>query len=174
MRKFMFFVVVFLVFTGCVKRESLTSYTVEISPNMIDNYLQKEFPVEEKLSIGKLILKDPKTKVEGDKIQLGTTVALKLPLIPELSGKVYVSGGLYFDRNSRELYLKDPSVNSLMFNNTDLLKYLPQSSKNILLQEIKEIIASIPVYKLENKSLSEKLVKDIKIQNGKLLVTFGF
>ncbi|NPA51308.1 MAG: DUF1439 domain-containing protein [Aquificae bacterium] len=174
MKKFIVFIMVFpFFFFSCVKKENLTSYTVELSPNMINSFLEKEFPVEEKLTIGKLILRDPQADIQKDKIYLGTTVALDLPLIQEISGRAYISGSLYFDRESKALYLKNPSIEKLIFNDKDFLRYIPPSSKDILFDSIKKIISSIPIYRFENNSLSEKLIKDIKVQNGKLLVTFG-
>ena len=160
---------------SCVKKESLTSYSIEITPNMIDNYLKKEFPIEKKLKIGKLILKDPEAQVEQkeDKIRIGTTVVLKLPFVSKQTGKVYISGKVAFNQKTKELFLVNPSIDKLTLNNSNLLKYLPSEGKQILSNVIKEILSQVPIYKVDDSSITGKLVKDIKIQNGKLLITFG-
>ncbi len=176
MKKIYFLLILPLVFAiSCVRQESLTSYSVEITPNMIDNYLKKEFPIEKKLKIGKLILKDPEAQIEQkeDKVKLGTTIVLKLPFVSKQTGKVYISGKVAFNQKTKELYLVNPSIEKLVLNNSNILKYLPSEGKQMISDVVKEVLSQVPIYKVDDKSITGKLVKDIKIQNGKLLITFG-
>ena len=170
---------VFLLFFGvfilsCVKINSPTSYTLEITPNMIDSYLKKEFPVEQELTVGKIILKDPVSSVQNDRLSVGTTVVVKIPFIPEIKGKAYVSGNVAFNQETKELFIVNPSVDKLIFQNTDLLKYVPESTKQIFTQNIAETISKIPVYKVEADTVYSKFLKNIGLKNGKILLTFGF
>ncbi len=176
MKKIYFLLILPLVFAiSCVRQESLTSYSVEITPNMIDNYLKKEFPIEKKLKIGKLILKDPEAQIEQkeDKVKLGTTIVLKLPFVSKQTGKVYISGKVAFNQKTKELYLVNPSIEKLVLNNSNILKYLPSEGKQMISDVVKEVLSQVAIYKVDDKSITGKLVKDIKIQNGKLLITFG-
>ncbi len=167
-----FLMVVFLL--SCAQK-SLTSYSVEIPSSAINGYLKKEFPVEKKLPVGKLIVKYPKASIDdkNDRIKIGSTIALKVPFIPEQTGKIYVSGNIAFDQQKKELYLIDPKLEDLSFNNQSLTKHLPSNIKGILSDVITEIFKQTPIYKIDEKSIKGKFLKDIKIENGKLLLVFG-
>ncbi len=175
MKRILFFYLILLVFLSSCAQKSLTSYTVEIPDSAINNYLKKEFPVTQKLKIGKLIIKDPKANIDdkSNKLKLGSTLVLKIPFVPEQTGKIYVAGNIAFDQQKKELYLINPTIENLSFNNQNISKYLPSNTKSMLAQVVEEVFKQTPIYKINDRSISGKFIKDIKIQNGKLLLTFG-
>ncbi len=175
MKKFIFIgIVPFLFLISCAQK-SLTSYSVEIPDSAINKYLQKEFPVEKELPVGKIIFKNPKAVIndENDRLKIGSTISLKIPFVPEQTGKIYVSGNIAFDQQKKELYLINPKLENLSFNNQNLTKYLPSNVNNILSQTVTEIFKQLPIYKIDKKSVQGRFIKDIKIEKGKLLLIFG-
>ncbi len=175
MKKILLLNLILTIFLFSCAQKSLTSYTVEIPSSAINKYLQKEFPVKKDLPVGEIIVKDPQANIENNenRLKLGSTISLKVPFIPEQTGKIYISGNIAFDQQKKELYLIDPKLENLSFNNQSLTKYLPSNIKNVLSQAITDIFKQIPIYKINDKSISGKFIKDIRIENGKLLLTFG-
>jgi hypothetical protein len=174
-KKLVYISVLTVVFFVSCAQKSLTSYSVEIPTSAINAYLKKEFPVEKKLPVGKLIVKDPKASIDdiNNRIKVGSSLLLKIPFFPEQTGKIYVSGNIAFDQQKKELYLVDPKLENLSFNNQSLTKHLPSNIRGILSDVISDIFKQTPIYKIDENSIKGKFLKDIKIQNGKLLLIFG-
>ncbi len=173
MRKIFYLNLILLIFISSCAQKSLTSYSVEIPVSAINAYLKKEFPVEKDLPVGKAVFKNPKADIINNRVKIGSTIALKVPFIPEQTGKIYVSGNIAFDQQKKELFLIDPKLEDLSFNNKSLTKYLPSNLNNILSQVVTEVFKQTPIYKIDKKSIQGKFLKDIKVEQGKLLLIFG-
>ena len=179
MKKLVVLIFSFLVlfFSGCASGLGFSpnGYTMAISPSMLTSSIQKQFPQKKKFDYGSVELRDPDLGfVKGsDELNVGIAFGLSNPLIPTQNGSVKLSGGIDFDPKSGQFFLKDPKINELKFNNSSLTSLLPSDVKSILKVVVSEILKQTPIYKLDKNSFTGMLVKDVKIDNGKLLVTFG-
>ncbi len=168
-----FFTVFFL--SGCVHSIGKQGFTIKIPSSKITQSLEEQFPISENFQYGKVTLKNPKALLhEGsDRIQAGTAINFSSPLIPTQIGSLFVSGKPIFDAKTGAIYLTEPSIDKVEFNGYKLASFLQGPLKNAVLPLINEVFRTRPIYRLDQNSIQNSFVNDIRVSNGELLVTFG-
>ena len=167
--------------SGCVGVDPQgRGYSVAIPMGMVNSTLAERFPVNRKLTYGivsgTLNIADPNILGQKgkDKLGIGTTFRFSNFLIPNgISGTINLASGVRYDANSRNLFLKNPMVNTIKFQNQSLLKNLPNGIQNVIGTIIAETIAKKPIYNLSKTGTMSGLVNGIDIRNGQIFVTFG-
>lgn len=164
-----------LFFSGCVHSINQQGLTISIPASKITESLASGFPVQQNFQYGTLTLKDPKAMLQAgsDKVTAGTSIDLSSPLIPTQSGSLYVSGKPYFDAQSGAIYLHNPDIETLDFNGYKLASMIQGPLKEAIMPLINEVFRTNPIYRLDQNSLQNHFVNDIRVNNGELLVTFG-
>lgn len=173
-------VVIFVVvgcFTACVDVDPAgRGYSVAVPMGMINATLAEQFPVEEKRSLGTVSISDPNVLGEegSDKLGIGTAFKFSNFLIPDgIGGNLKLASGVRFDSTTKNIYLSNPMVEELTFQNFSLSKYLTADMKNSLGLIIAETIAKKPIYNIEKAGIGAGFVKGIDIRNGQVFLTFG-
>jgi chaperone required for assembly of F1-ATPase len=174
MKKIISLLLLLVIGFSCIQ-QSKEGIAITLDTNQINSFLKKEFPVEKELKVGKLIVKEAKVlSIENkDRINLGSEISYKPPLLPEISGKAQIAGGIKYDPEKKAIFLKNPEIKQLKFFGKDLLSFVPESSRKILFNALGEIFTQIPVYKFSDKKLIYRFVKDIKVEEGKIKLLFG-
>jgi len=168
--------------SGCVSVDPQgRGYSIAIPLNIVNSTLAKNFPVNEKLQYGiisgNLNIANPNVfgKSGSDKLGVGTTFKFTNVFIPNgISGSINLASGVRYDANSRNLYLKNPIVNTIKFQNQSLISKLPTGVQNAIGVLISETIAKKPIYNLKKSTgVATNFVRGIDIRNGQLFLTFG-
>ncbi len=177
MKKFYTIIILLLVLllTGCVKNINSNGMTIAIPASQITQSLQEQFPITQNTQYGKITLKNPKALLQkgSDRITTGTTILYANALIPTQQGSIYVSGKPYFDVSSGDVYLREPNIERLNINGYQLGNYINGSIKNAVLPIINKVFRRTPIYKVNTSSIQGSFVKNVRVENGTLLVTFG-
>ncbi len=169
----LFLTILFL--SGCVHSINQQGFTIKIPSSQITQSLENQFPISENFQYGKVTLKNPKALLhEGsDRVQAGTTISFSSPLIPTQTGSLFISGKPIFDTKTGAIYLTKPNIDKLEFNGYELASFLQGPLKEAVLPLINEIFQTRPIYRLDQNSIANSFVNDIRVNNGELLVTFG-
>lgn len=164
-----------LLLTGCLKEINTNGMTIAIPASQITESLQEQFPVTQNTQYGKVTLTNPKALLQkgSNRLTAGATVAFSNALIPEQKGTVYVSGTPYFDAQTGNIYLRQPQIEKLNFNGYSIGKFLNGSTMQLVKPIIDDIFRQVPVYKLDRNSIQGSFVKNVRVVDGSLLVTFG-
>jgi len=164
-----------LLFTGCIKDINPNGMTVVIPASKLTQSLQQQFPVTENTNYGKVTLKNPKALLQkgSDRITAGATLLFSNALIPEQKGSIYVSGKPWFDAKTGSVYLNEPNIEKLDFNGYKLGNFFNGSAANQLKPIINEVFRKIPVYRINRNSIQGSFVKNVRVEDGNLLLTFG-
>ncbi len=181
MRKYLNKVIFFLLFSmffsifACVQGGKSPSFEVSLSPQMINAFLKKQFPISEQLKVGRITLKDPEVASidENEKINLGLGFDYKIPLLPAVDGKVLVAGGIRYNPEKLAIYLKDPEIKDLEIMKKNLPSLLSAETKRILNSVVSAVFNQIPIYRFDPNSIYGRFIKDVRIENGKIVVRFG-
>ena len=168
-------------FSGCVGVDPQgRGYSIAIPMNIVNSTLAEKFPVDKKLSYGivsgTLNISNPNILGQKgkDKLGVGTTFKFSNFLIPDgISGTINLASGVSYDANTQNLFLKNPIVNTIKFQNQSLMKNLPDGIQNAIGMIIAETIAKKPIYNLKKASSISGLVKGIDVRNGQIFLTFG-
>jgi len=168
--------------SGCVGVDPQgRGYSIAIPLNVINSTIASNFPVNEKLKYGivsgNLNISNPNIlgKQGSNKLGVGTSFKFTNFLIPNgISGTINLASGIRYNANNRNLYLKNPMVNSIKFQNQSLISKLPNGIQNAIGMLISETIAKKPIYNLQKSTgVATNFVKGIDIRNGQVFLTFG-
>ena len=174
--------IVVSLFSGCVGVDPQgRGYSVAIPMGMINSTLAENFPVEEKVSYGIVsgTLKVESPNVLGqsgsDKLGVGTSFEFTNFLIPNgINGTIDLASGVRYDANSKNLYLANPIVNEIKFQDFSLAKHLTDDMRNAIGMIIAKTIAKKPIYNLSKSgNVVSGFVRSIDVRNGQVFVTFG-
>jgi hypothetical protein len=176
-------ITVFLgLFSGCVTIDPKgRGYSLAIPMSVINATLADKFPVDQTLKYGivsgNLNISNPNIfgKSGSDKLGVGTSFKFTNFLIPNgISGGITLVSGVRYDASTQNLYLKNPMVDKISFQNQSLLAKLPTGIKNAIGTLIAETIAKKPIYNLrKSKSVVTGFIRAIDVRNGQVYLTFG-
>jgi hypothetical protein len=171
------FLLMVLMIMGCVGVDPQgRGYSVAVPMGLVNSTLAKQFPVTEKRSLGTVEISDPNILGQQgeDKLSVGTSFKFTNFLIRDgIGGSLKLASGVRFDPKTQNLYLDNPMVEDLQFQNFSLAKYLTPEMRNSLGLIIAETIAKKPIYNLKQAGVGSAFVKGIDIRNGQIFLTFG-
>ena len=167
-----------VVFTACVGVDPQgRGYSVAVPMGMINTTLANQFPVKEKRTLGTIEIADPTIlgKQGSDKLNIGTAFNFTNMLIPKgIAGSLKLASGVRFDPKTQNLYLANPMVEELKFQDFSLSKYLTNDMRHTLGMIIAETIAKKPIYNIKKAGMvGSSLVRGIDVRDGQIYLTFG-
>ncbi len=159
---------------GCIKAGK-EGITIALTPNQIDSFLKKQFPIKEELKLGTLYLKDPNVASidEKGKINIGLAFDYKVSFFPAINGNFLVAGGLKYNPEKMAIFLKEPQIKDFQLLGKKIPSLLSSETKNIISGVVSAVFETVPIYRFDKKSIYGRFVKDIKVKNGKIYITFG-
>ena len=164
-------------FTACVGVDPQgRGYSVAVPMEMINSTLSKQFPLKESRSFGTVEMLDPNIlgAAGSDKLSIGTGFNITNMFMPKgISGNLSLSSGVRYDPATKNLYLANPMVQDLKFQDFSLAKYLTNDMRNALGLLIAETISKKPIYNISKAGIGSGLVKGIDVRNGQIFLTFG-
>ncbi|CAA6817208.1 MAG: Unknown protein [uncultured Sulfurovum sp.] len=164
-------------FTACVGVDPQgRGYSVAVPMGMINSTLANQFPVKESRSFGTVEIKDPDVLGQqgSEKLSIGTAFNVSSMLMPNgLGGSLKLSSGVRFDPKTQNLYLANPMVEDLKFQDFSLAKYLTNDMRNALGLLIAETISKKPIYNISKAGMGSGFVRGIDVRDGQIFLTFG-
>lgn len=150
------------------------SYTLEISEEELQEKISKMMPMEKKKYFVTVILSNPDVNLADGNNEIGVFSHVKViaPGGIQGTGKVSIVGSLRYDADKGVFFFNDPEIVNIEVDDVPE-KYLP-NIKNIAQSVAGKVLATRPVYKLNDDNLKHKLAKSvlqsIKVEKSKLLV----
>lgn len=172
---YVFILLLLFAFTGCgVKNLSTDGLTLRVSEKELNDKF-KDFPIEKNYIVANIKVEKPKLFIKkgSSKISAAMDTFVSAIMVPEKSGSFVISGTPYFDKKTKSVYLKDISVDKFKISDAPITKEVA----NMLLSNIKPLINNafkqFPIYTLKKSSFLRSSVKDLKLEDSELLITFG-
>ena len=164
-------------FTACVGVDPQgRGYSIAVPMGMINSTLSEQFPLKESRSFGTVEMLNPNIlgQAGSDKLSIGTSFNVTNMFMPNgIGGTLSLSSGVRFDPATKNLYLANPMVQNLKFQDFSLAKYLTNDMRNALGILIAETISKKPIYNISKAGMGSGLVKGIDVRNGQIFLTFG-
>ena len=172
----MIFLLLFM--TGCMGTGPQNSgYSITIPLAKINQTFASEFPTQINSPYGVLRMFEPQliTPRANNTMQTGARFGLNSPLIGrEVAGKVSLSSGVFFDPQTKNVYLRNLMIEELALDSVTLSQFLTPQLRQTIGDILAEIAMKKPIYNLNNSGIiGVNLVRDISIVPEGLVVTFG-
>lgn len=162
-----------LLFSGCIKRIGSDGLTLKLDPNEL-NMQSSMFPIEKNFTIAKVLVNKPNLGISTtNQITAIVDVDLKVIFMPDTKATLDIAGEPYFDKEKNAIFLKNVDINKISFQNNDIAKNFSSELISSLDPLIDEVFKNIPVYTIKENSFKGSFVKDVKVEDSELLVTFG-
>jgi len=162
-------------FTACVGVDPQgRGYSVAVPMSMVSNTLAEQFPVKESRAFGTVEMKDATIlgKEGTDKLAIGTNFGIS-SMLYDLGGSLKLSSGVRFDPKTKNLYLANPMVEELKFQDFSLAKVLTDDMRSALGLLIAETLSKKPIYNISKAGMGSSFVRGIDIRQGQIFLTFG-
>ncbi len=161
--------------TGCTSKTN-QGFVFSLSETELNSSLQDSFPLEEDFIFGKIVIDTPKITMKRNDKRMKIAIALNLSTLftPNQKGSFSLWGVPKFNPKNRSIYLKEIEIETLSFSNMKLNKNLSNTFLKALNPMLNKAFEEFPIYTIPNDSFHRNRVKDIILDNGKLLITYGF
>jgi hypothetical protein len=151
--------------------------TVEIERDEIQQKLAAKFPIQKPLLLGSVTFENPNVILrEGsDRIGVELDFKLQLPIVPPYSGKLGVNGKPEYRPLEKAFYLREAALER--FEVAGLPAAEAERLRGPTEIVARTVLDSLPVYRFEQRNWkevsAEHLLKDVRVQGGKLHATLG-
>ena len=154
------------------------SYTQEFTEIELQEKIEAMMPLEKTKFFITLIVTSPKLKLlEGsDELSIKADIAVHAPGGIKGTGTTTITGSITYNPTQGSFHLLNPTVVDLHIDGINQ-QYQPKI-KQMAQTAISNAMANLPLYKLKDNDLKQKLAKSVlesvEISNGKLLVNLNF
>lgn len=155
-------------------------HTVTLSAAEIQSALQRKFPVDKQELIFTAHFTDPTVSIDStsEKVTLGLATKISALGITAATGKVEATGAVRYEPKTGELFLDSPVVTVRDLTLIRLSEREKPKASKFIEQGLQEYFAHMPIYRLNDKDskfvFARRVLKSMKIQDGKLEVELGF
>lgn len=169
----LFILSLILLFSGCIKKLDSDGLTLKIEESEL-NKSSKDFPMKKDFIFANIQIEKPHIFINNkDRINANINLNLSTIFIPSTNGVFTLSGNPYFDKEKSAIFLKDIQIEELKFSNTNINRNFTNMLVSNMKLVLDNIFTNIPIYEIDKSSFKGSFVKDIKIEDSELLVTFG-
>ena len=162
-----------LLFSGCIKRLGTDGLTLKLDPNEL-NMQSNIFPIEKNYTIVNVSINKPTLGISNaDQITAAVDLDLRAIFMPDTKAFLDIAGQPYFNKEKNAIFLKNVAINNISFENNQIAKSFSTQLITSLGPLLDEVFKNIPVYTIKEDSFKGSFVKDVKVENSELLVTFG-
>ena len=160
--------------TGCVRNIDSNGLTLKLEESQLNKKSDK-FPIKENFVFANVNIQQPKIYIKDGTNRLNAKIDLILSalFIPSSKGTFEISGEPYFNKEKSAIFLKNIAIDDLKFTDLDVNKRFINSLISNMQPIVDTIFEDMPIYEIDKDSFRGSFVKDIKIDNSELLVTFG-
>ena len=163
-----------VLFTGCIKKLDTNGLTLQIDESEL-NRSSSKFPIQKSFVIANVQIEQPHIYIKENTNKIAANVAVEFAAIflPKTNGTLEISGNPYFNKEDSAIYLKDVEIEKLELTNTNIDKAFSNTLLSSFAPIIDEIFKTMPIYKIKKDSFKGSFVKDVKIENSELFITFS-
>ena len=167
-------VIFILVFTlsGCIKKFDGDGLTLKIEESELNSSF-RDFPMERNFVFANVNINQPNLKITNDRLNALVDVDFSAIFIPKDKGIFGLSGVPYFDKEKSAIFLRDVKIENIKFANIALDKNFTNLFVSNMNPVFNNIFTTMPIYKIDKTSFKGSFVKDVKIVDSEMLVTFG-
>lgn len=155
----------------------VVTWDVRVTDAQVEDAVTGEFPISlSAAGLADITLTNPQVELtEGsDRMVVSVDATANVVGAPVVSGNAVVETGLGFNADTGEILLDNPELLSLSIDN--LVEDMPVVT-GVVSEALRVALDGTPIYKVEaddvETTIAKLFLKDIKIENGYVVVTLG-
>lgn len=162
-------------FTGCIHNLDKNGLTLSITEKELSESFDEALPYKKNFVFGDLSIDNPKVKLanKSNRVNAGIDFGLKTLFTSALQGKFQISGEPIYNKEKGAIFLQNVKLENFAFNQLKISDDFSQTFNSALEPMINEVLKLYPIYTVPKDSIHGSFVKDIKVEDSKLLVTYG-
>lgn len=173
--------IIFLIFftlillTGCVSNANKQGVVVKINEHQLSKSFKKSFPYEKDFMFGAIKLDNPIIKMHKteNRIKAGVSLGLKTVFTNSIKGSFLISGEPKFNKHQSTIFLTNVKLEDFNFGKLEMSDDFIKNFKTSIEPIINEIFKKYPIYKIPDDAILGSFIKDVRINESNLLVTYG-
>ncbi len=169
------FSISFFLFTACSSQVNKEGIVVSLSQNQLSESFKHSFPQKKDFVFGTIVIEEPIITIPKNSKRITASINLdfKTMFTQEIIGDFTISGEPLFDKKTTSIYLKDVKIENLQFTRLNLGEAFSNTFLNSLSPMLNNVLEQYPIYTIPKNSFQGRFVKNVKIENSKLLITYG-
>ena len=174
--KFLFsFIILGFLFSGCVHNLNKEGLVVSINEKQLSEAFDESFPLKKDFVFGTIVVEEPTIIIpkKAQRIKAFINLDFQTMFTQKIIGDFIISGEPIFDKKTASNFLKNVEIESLKFTKLNLGHAFSKTFLTSLSPMMNKIFKYYPIYKIPKESFQGTFVKNIKIENSKLLITYG-
>ena len=167
-------VLILTLFTGCVRDVGLNGLTMNVSDEQL-NKPSSKFPIKRDFVLANVGINQPNIFIKDGENRISAKLDINLSTVfmNTSTGKFEISGVPYFKKENSSIYLSDVNIENIDFTDAKIDKNILNTLTSNIKPILDSIFKQIPIYEIKKDSFKGSFVKDVKIEDSELLVTFG-
>lgn len=153
------------------------SYTVQIPEKDLQKMLSAMMPIEKNNYLVTVIFSNPVVDLLDGSNKIGVASRIKVIAMGGVqgSGSAKISGTLKYNASKGEFFFKNPKIDHLEIHQVPN-QFIPEI-KNIAQQVVSNVLATQPIFKLNDNDVKQKLAKSalqsVSVKNEILFVVLN-
>jgi hypothetical protein len=174
-KSLLFISILVTLFTGCIHQIDKQGLTLSITPSQLSKSFNDSFPIKKDLVFGTISINSPKIDIKENSNRLDAGINLNLSTLftKTQNGKILISGEPYFNKEETSIYLQNVKIEEFSFAEMKLGNTFSKTFLTSLQPMINEMFKKFPIYRIPEESFQGSFVKNISIEDKKLLITYG-
>ena len=171
----MLFVITSFIFTGCLHQLNKEGLTVSLNSEQLSESFDDSFPQKKDFVFGSIVIEEPIITIPENSKRITASINLDFQTMftQEIVGDFTISGEPLFNKESASIFLQNVKVENLRFTKLKLGDDFSKTFLSSLSPMMNEIFKQYPIYTIPEDSFQGRFIKDVKIEDSKLLITYG-
>lgn len=174
-KQFLALLTLILFINGCVHQVNKEGLTLSLDESQLSESFKDKFPIKQEFVFGKVEINKPLIDIPKNSKRINTKIALRFTTMftNALSGNFSISGEPFFDKKEASIYLQNIKIENFALSNFKIDDKFSKTFLITLKPMIDKVFKKFPIYRIPKESFHGNFIKNIKIKEEKLLITYG-
>lgn len=166
---------ILLLFTGCVSNTNKQGIVIKVNEHQLSKSFKESFPYEKDFMFGAIKLDNPIIKMHKteNRIKAGVSLGLKTVFTNSIKGSFLISGEPKFNKDQSTIFLTNVRLEDFNFGKLKMSDDFTENFKVSIEPIINEIFKKYPIYTIPDDAILGSFIKDVRVGESNLLVTYG-
>lgn len=173
--KYLVILLLALVFSGCIHNLNNQGLVISLSEEELSDSFKSSFPQKKDFVFGTIVIEEPIITMPENSQRITASINLDFQTMftQEIVGDFIISGEPLFNKESASIFLQNVKIENLKFSKLKLGDAFSKTFLSSLSPMVNKVFEQYPIYTIPKDTFQGRFVKNVKIEDSKLLITYG-